>query len=233
MNFPYLSNATIDNEAEGLRFQALQNRARDVPVDLESIVYDYLCEKDQLIVDDECDLPDEDGDEVLGKTMVRAGRILINGCLKRSGDLGRYRFTLAHEVGHWQLHRPLILAAVNQPGLFPETSRIDVITTLNRSIVGANPPRHEIQANRFAATLLIDREALGREFAARFAAGGIAKLLTPARSRSLRERGRLVAAHVIGPLPSLASAFSVSLEAMAIALESRGYLQDAPTLFSQ
>ena len=122
MNFPYLSNATIDGEAERLRFEALENLAHDVPVDLESIVYDYMCEKDGLTVDDESDLPDEDGDEVLGKTMARAGRILINGRLKRSGDLGRYRFTLAHEIGHWQLHRPRILTAAEQPGLFPETS---------------------------------------------------------------------------------------------------------------
>jgi len=232
VNFPYLSNAAIDSEAERLRFDALQSRASNVPVDLESIVYDHLCEKDQMIVDDETDLPDEDGDEVLGKTMVRAGRIMINGRLKRSGDLGRYRFTLAHEIGHWRLHRPRILAAAAQRGLFPEVGGVDVITTLNRSIVGTKPPRHEIQANRFAATLLIDREALQREFVARFAASGITKLFAAARHLSLRERGRLVAAHVAGGMPSLASAFSVSLEAMAIALESRGYLQDGPGLFS-
>ena len=232
MNFPYLSHAAIDSEAERLRFESLNSRARDVPVDLESIVYDHLCEKDQLIIDDEGDLPDEDGDEVLGKTMVGAGRILINGRLKRSGDLGRYRFTLAHEIGHWQLHRPQILAAADQPGLFADATGADVITTLNRSIVGPKPPRHEIQANRFAATLLIDRKALQREFVARFEPGSVAKVFPSGRQLSVRERGRLVAAHIALGMPSLASVFAVSLEAMAIALESRGYLQDNPTLFS-
>lgn len=231
MNFPYLSNTEIDGEAERLRFEALGSKALEVPVDLDAIVYDFLCERDQLIVDDETDLTDEGGDEVLGKTMVRSGRILINGRLKRSGDIGRYRFTLAHEVGHWRLHRPQVLAAIDQPGLFPEMIGIDVITTLNRAMVGLKPPRHEIQANRFAATLLINREALQREFAVRFGTIDLADVLASPRRLALRDRGRLLAGHQTGGHPSLASTFAVSLEAMAIALESRGYLAEGPTLF--
>ncbi len=232
MNFPYLTNTVIDGEAERLRFEALQARARDVPVDLDASVYDHLCEKDSLIIDDEAELPDEEGEEVLGKTLVRAGRLLINRRLKESRDVGRYRFTVAHEIGHWRLHRPGVLASAEQTGLFPEVSGADVITTLNRSIVGPNPPRHEIQANRFAASLLIDHEALCREFAARFEAGVLSQLLNHVRSRPSRERGRFLAAHAGAGQGSLAGSFAVSIEAMAIALETRGYLQDAPSLFS-
>lgn len=232
MNFPYLSNREIDTEAERLRLEALGPRAQSVPVDLEAVVYDYLCETEQLSIDDDADLPEEEGDEVLGKTLVRVGRILISRRLKATGDLGRYRFTLAHELGHWRLHRPHVLAAADQPALFPEMAGVDVITTLNRSIVGPRPPRHEIQANRFGATLLIHPEALRREFVARFGASGASALLTHSGHLTLRERGRLVAGYVAGVTPSLASAFAVSIEAMAIALEARGYLAYGPTLFT-
>jgi Zn-dependent peptidase ImmA (M78 family) len=228
---PYLANSVIDAEAERLRFEALQSRAADVPADLDAIVYDYLCDKDALIIDDETDLPDEDGEEVLGKTMVRAGRILINRRLKQSGDTGRYRFTVAHGLGHWRLHRPRILAADDQTGLFPAPVGGDVITTLNRSIGGPKPLRHEIQANRFAATLLIDHKALRREFTDRFDGAALSHLLNTARSRGPREQGRLLAAHSSSQSPSLATLFAVSIEAMAIALESRGYLVENPTLF--
>jgi len=232
VTFPYLSNTVIDGEAERLRFEALQSRASDVPVDLDAIVYDYLCDRDALIIDDENDLPDEDGEEVLGKTMVRAGRILINRRLKQSGDTGRYRFTVAHELGHWQLHRPRILAADEQTGLFPDLVGGDVITTLNRSIVGPKPPRHEIQANRFAATLLINHHVLRREFTARFDGATLSKLIGRARALGSREKGRTVAAYSGPNSRSLAALFAVSIEAMAIALESRGYLHESPNLFT-
>jgi len=229
--FPFLSNKAIDGEAVLLRGEALGHRATEIPVDLDCIVYDHLCERDQLSIDDELDLPDEDGDEVLGKTLVREARILINGRLKRSGDVGRFRFTLAHEVGHWRLHRRCILAADEQGSLFGEARARDVITTLNRGVVGPNPPRHEVQANRFAATLLIDPKILSREFAVRFGPEGAGAILNPLRHLTLRDRGRRLAGHVVRSSPSLAAAFAVSLEAMAIALESRGYLADGPSLF--
>lgn len=31
-----------------------------------------------------------------------------------SGHRGRYRFTVAHEIGHWILHRPLLLEEVDR-----------------------------------------------------------------------------------------------------------------------
>jgi Zn-dependent peptidase ImmA (M78 family) len=229
--FPYLANSAIDAEAERLRVEALRSKAHDVPVDLDAIVFDHLCEKDELTIDDEREIPDEDGEEVLGKTLVRSGRIVINRRLKQSPDVGRYRFTLAHEVGHWRLHRPVVLAAAEQRGLFGDLTD-DVITTLNRSIVGPNPPREEIQANRFGAALLIDRTALRREFAARFPSADLGAVLKKGSHGTTRERGRFVAAHCCRGLPSLASRFAVSVEAMAIALETRGYLEDGPTLFS-
>ncbi|MDZ4259474.1 MAG: ImmA/IrrE family metallo-endopeptidase [Gemmatimonadales bacterium] len=232
MEFAYLPDEAIDHEAERLRQDALGLRARDIPVDLDAIVYDHLCEHEGLIICDDVELADEDGETVLGKLEVGAGRIHISASLKT--DRGRYRFTLAHELGHWRLHRPMILAGADQGSLFSSTGgNGQTMTTLNRGITGLKPPRHEIQANRFAAALLISPSALRREVSTRFGDTGIRELLQGMPpNASIRDRGRFIAAHEVNALAPLATAFDVSLEAMAIALESRGFLTtSSPTLF--
>jgi len=232
VNFPFMKNEEIDSAANRLRFEALGTRAREVFIDLDAIVYDYLCERDALSVDDEAELPDEDGDEVLGKTFIKPGRILVNRRLKTSRDQGRYRFTLAHEIGHWILHRPLILAVIDQPSLFSELAGVESLTTLNRSVTSPRPPRHEIQANRFASGLLIDHDLLRDHFRARFGAGGGAgSSSSSATELPPRALARHLASQAIGPLPPLAGVFGVSVEAMAIALESRGFLPGETPLF--
>lgn len=80
--------------------------------------------------------------------------VQINRTLRIGGDVGRYRFTSAHEIGHWVLHRAQILAAADAPSLFGTTAT-PTLTTLNRTMTGPKAPPEEIQANRFAAALLI------------------------------------------------------------------------------
>jgi hypothetical protein len=229
VRFQYLSNNAICEAAEALRFAALGSKARDVPVDLDAVVYGYLCEQDQLAIEDDAVLPDEGGDMVLGKTIMRPGKIQINHKLRAGGDVGRFRFTLAHEIGHWLLHRAQLLAAADAPSLFGATVS-PTLTTLNRTMSGPKAPPEEVQANRFAAALLIDRRALQKEVLARFGDQGIRTLLADMRDAPLRERGRQVASWEAGGAPALSSVFEVSLEAMAIALESRTYLDTTPIL---
>jgi hypothetical protein len=229
VRFQFLPDVQIYEAAEALRFAALGPKARDVPVDLDAIVYGYLCEQDHLAVDDQDELADEGGDLVLGKTTMRPGKIEINRVLVSAGERGRFRFTLAHEIGHWVLHRAQVLAAADAPSLFGGTTTIS-LTTLNRTMTGPKPPPEEVQANRFAAALLIDRRALQREVHARFGELGIRDLLAEPRGVPARERARRVAGWRSGIALSLAEVFDVSLEAMAIALESRGYLDTTPIL---
>ncbi|TQF29749.1 ImmA/IrrE family metallo-endopeptidase [Bradyrhizobium sp. UNPA324] len=72
----------------------------------------------------------------------------------------RQRFTIAHECGHLVLHRPMITTQVHVDKEFPSV----VIRQLNRdsrSALGTDDV--EIQANRFAAELLMPRAFLETE----------------------------------------------------------------------
>jgi Zn-dependent peptidase ImmA (M78 family) len=66
----------------------------------------------------------------------------------------RQRFTLAHEIAHLHLHRPLITQAVHVDKRFAET----VLRRDQRSSEGID--EKEIEANQFAAALLMPREKL-------------------------------------------------------------------------
>ncbi|MBV9925662.1 MAG: ImmA/IrrE family metallo-endopeptidase [Acidobacteria bacterium] len=92
---------------------------------------------------------------VLGAIWIEGQRVMIDTSLDPSIDPskeGRYRFTLAHEVGHWILHRLIYLALSKQSNLFAQD--------LEPSIVcrdGDSQPI-EWQANTFAAYALMPRD---------------------------------------------------------------------------
>jgi len=66
----------------------------------------------------------------------------------------RQRFTIAHEIGHLCRHREEVSKAVHVDKGFPDTA-------LKRdSVSGAGTDQLEIDANRFAAALLMPRHAL-------------------------------------------------------------------------
>jgi hypothetical protein len=67
-------------------------------------------------------------------------------------QLGRYRFTLAHEVGHWRLHRQHLMGDPDASSLF-ETNCGPAFVCRSK----ASPPE-EVQANVFAAALLMPRQ---------------------------------------------------------------------------
>lgn len=86
----------------------------------------------------------------------------ISGEIRPSGDgymikvnrhdsSGRQRFTLAHEIGHYVLHRDHIGAGISDDALY-------------RSNLS---DAREAEANRFAADLLMPRNLLDAEIAAR------------------------------------------------------------------
>jgi Zn-dependent peptidase ImmA (M78 family) len=73
----------------------------------------------------------------------------------------RQRFTIAHEIGHYILHRELLTSEVHVDKQFPALMRDENSATGTESI--------EIQANRFASCLLmpqvlLDQALKGRHF---------------------------------------------------------------------
>ena len=69
----------------------------------------------------------------------------------------RQRFTIAHELGHFELHRAMITANVHVDKDFPALMRDP------RSATGTE--QLEIQANQFAAELLMPSKLIRQELA--------------------------------------------------------------------
>lgn len=94
--------------------------------------------------------------DVHGAIWFEDGRIGIEQSLDPDSNpnrQGRYHFTLAHEIGHWRLHRTYYLKNPHERRLFDDgTSRPDVVC---RS--GDTQPV-EWQANAFASNLLMPRQ---------------------------------------------------------------------------
>lgn len=237
MKYPWLEPEEIEAAAKTLLARCFGATAGAAPlVDLDQLVYDHLCEHGRLSFTDERDLGLENGDQVLGRMLPLAGKIEITAALKQSGETGRYRFTVAHEIGHWVLHRPLFLAEAEALDLFAPRDANVCLTSLNRSVFpGAEArrvPPEEWQANRFAVDLLIDADVLREEFVRRFDTPVVAWHTSEwaPRSANLREHARQLAGGERRGRAPLSRLFGLSTEAMAIALEQRGYAIENPPI---
>ena len=234
MKYPFLRRSEIQEAAAEL-LQRTFGQDIPVPVDLDAVLYDVLVEDEQLAFSDEEVLGHQDGDQVLGRMWPHQNRIEVCASLKaRSGAgrlKGRYRFTVGHEIGHWVLHRPLYV----QPGAngsrgCPEADHDQIsMVSLKRNIFANHlvPLAEEVQANRFAAHLLMPASRLRREFIRRFGTPPVVS----ERGRAAHDAAIQVAGKdAPGVSTPLCDAFEVSRQAMAIALDSRGYVTHEPTL---
>ncbi len=126
------------------------------PIPIDEIVELYL--KLNLTFDDMRELFGV-GD-VHGALWVNDRRVGIDQRLEPTENpamLGRYHFTLAHEAGHWRLHRHLFQRRANQLTLLPDN--VERPEYICRS---SDTDPIEYQANRFASCLLMPREMLKR-----------------------------------------------------------------------
>lgn len=91
----------------------------------------------------------------------------ISGMLEKSGETflltvnaldpeTRQRFTLAHELGHYMLHRHLIGTGLDDDRAYRSTE----VGKYHNTLIG---PKEETEANRFAASLLMPRGLVARE----------------------------------------------------------------------
>ncbi|MFB3882530.1 MAG: ImmA/IrrE family metallo-endopeptidase [Armatimonadota bacterium] len=147
---PFLSIAHIEAAAQGL-FEAYFARIGQmprIPVPVEEIV-ECHCGLSMSFAE----LNDSEQVVHLGQTDFDAREVQVDTSLDPDlypAQLGRFRFTIAHELGHWVLHRQLLIpqdqiAIIERPAARVASS----------SPTGFDPA--EFQANRFAAALLMPR----------------------------------------------------------------------------
>jgi len=157
--------------------------------------------------------------DVHGALWVNEKRVGIDQRLdpaRNPAKLGRYHFTLAHEAGHWRLHRQLFQRRANQLSLFPEG--VDRPEYICRS---SDTTPIEYQANRFASCLLMPREMMKRAWHEWH--GDMDPIYLPKLRDERGDTGtdEFVLENAMRPL---AVKFQVSPEAMRIRAEGMGLL---------
>lgn len=169
--------------------------------------------------------------EIQGAIWFRQRKIAIDREIdpqRHPASQARYRFTLAHEIGHWQLHREHFLRLASDAS--PQERDLAPPDVICRSGHRATPI--EWQADQFASLLLIPRKMLLPNWTSfrdgdsspvdvRDLLGSSVALRQRPENRLLTERQRERAAmeHFCRPL---ADRFEVSAQAMRIRLESLG-----------
>lgn len=228
---PFLTRDHIESEAErllagyGERFGLVS--APPVPAD--EILNTYL--KVTLDFDDLPRLLRLDSD-VFGATWIELNQVIIDQSLDpfdHPERIGRYNFTVGHETGHWQLHRPYFLKNPNQQLLFQQP---DMPTVVCRSSEAKEPI--EWQADYFSSCLLMPKQMLREAWHVRYGSQCM-------RLAGLRERDSYTSRHTESEdliierfVKPLASDFAVSATAMRIRAENIGLVvrEALPNLFA-
>lgn len=155
-------------------------------------------------------------DDVLGAIWLKTKEIRVDVRLDPSNNpnlLGRYRFTLAHEVGHWRLHRPYYQEDTNQDELFDGRGQPSFICRSSMK------PRPEWQADFFAGCLLMPRDVVRsawRDWRGNLEPVTVKQLPTVALYAEAKRNENATMERFCRPL---ADQFEVSAEAMRIRLE--------------
>lgn len=174
---PFLSEKDVDSAADELIAKWAKKSKQPVapPVPVEDILEKLL----GLTIEF------KDMEELLGEPGILGGTWIAEGVVRFDRSLehgtGRYFFTVAHELGHWQLHRPQMILAKEMPVLFQGTC----VEGPPPNIVcrsGAKEPI-ETQADMFAASLLMPKALMRQSFSRLFPSG----LRMPAALRSLEQ----------------------------------------------
>ncbi len=244
---PFLSEDEIEQDAALLLAEFVQSRN----VVIESLIpIEDILEKHLKLAFEFADTHEmfglardhENEADILGAIIFEERRVVIDQSLDPEEDLskeGRYRFTLAHEIGHWRLHRRLFFRDLSQGALFDEPTRPTVIC---RSSQAKEPI--EWQADTFASSLLMPAPLVRywwRELYSRSAplifevferdlnwsrppVGWRSHALATPRGPKGRFDPRCVEYFFFRAASPLAEKFGVSVQAMQVRLERLGLL---------
>ncbi|CAB4164951.1 IrrE N-terminal-like domain containing protein [uncultured Caudovirales phage] len=157
---PFLTKAEIERDAEMLlaEYEETVGAPVKLPVPVDEITtYHLALQLGFADLHETLDIPMRGGQpDILGAIWVSDEAIMIDRSLdpkKYPAMLGRYRYSVGHEVGHWRLHRFYVAQDANQMSFLGAPSRPTVIC---RSSEVTEPI--EWQANFHAACLLMPRK---------------------------------------------------------------------------
>ena len=224
LRVPYIADESIERNVEVLLAQFAQSKGLPLraPIPIEDIVEKHL--KLTLGFGDLHSLlgvPRRRGNlvgvrlgrpDIFGAIWLETGEIVIDASLcpeERPSIEGRYRFTLAHECGHWRLHRPLVQAHSRQC-LSGDTQRLVVCRSSQAK------ERVELQADLYASCLLMPRKLVMQAWRNEFGNDNPRVLH--------RNGGEIALCDIDLFLRPLAKQFLVSPVAMRIRLEKLGLL---------
>jgi len=150
---PFLPDERIEDEAKLLldEWAEKQSDPITVPVPIEDIIELHLGLEFSI-----SDLKTELGhSDVLGAIWFGDRRIKVDESLdfnQYPRMRGRYFFTLAHEVGHWRLHRQHLAEDPNALRLFDKDGEPAFVCR------STEKPREEWQADTFASLVLMPKQ---------------------------------------------------------------------------
>ncbi|MCB2156546.1 ImmA/IrrE family metallo-endopeptidase [bacterium] len=227
---PFIPEVRIARAADELiRAHRVQNPVFSPPYSLDELIWDHLNQVDDLSLDDETPLGQhpETGEAILGKTVLEQRVIFIDPTVKTQPY---FRFTLAHEIGHWILHCRPHMPDPNQLSLFGEAEEDypKVFNTYHRAILAPSPglDPEEIQANKFAACLLMPEVDMRRSFEERF---GNPQTCGPGE---IDAAARKLASERVRGFPSLRELFGTSIESTGYRLRDLSLVSEESPLFS-
>ena len=231
MRVRFLPREKIERASQDLlhRYHEKFGPEGDLPVPVEEILESYL------------GLELEFGDlgkrlgvqDVLGATWVKERRVVVDQSLDPTEDPtkeGRYRFTIAHELGHWELHRHLFEGMPGQGVLFQDDPEPSIVC---RSTSRKDPM--EWQADTFAGYLLMPKEVVLEAWESIYGTRepylAVEEIADLVARLGLSEEER----PTVGVARDLARTFQVSGQAMQIRLVGLGLVKveaDSPDLFT-
>lgn len=173
----------------------------------------------------------------LGAMWVAERRIRIDESLDPTvypAKEGRYRFTVSHEAGHWELHRPLFLARAQQPSFFEAQPEPNIICRTPVPQMQKEPI--EWQADTFAGFLLMPEAAVRAAW--REIHGNVGPYVAAGEVAALSSEWSLAenTEPTVSVAREMARLFKVSGQAMQIRLKGLGLIRtqaSGPGLFSR
>lgn len=164
------------------------------------------------------------GEDALGAMWAAERRVRVDSSLDPDEfprHEGCYRFTVAHEVGHWQLHRHHFLLGANQDSLFGGSSDPSVVCR-----AGSRKESIEWQADAFAARLLMPKGMVAQAWERRRGDAGPHFVGEEGPAASPRRGRHFWVDPTEETTSAMATMFGVSLQAMGIRLRDLGLIRD-------